>query len=101
MDLITDFASGKDYLQLSKAVFAGINTGAGVGHGAIIKDAEFVSSPTANHGTTANAHLIYNNTSGVLYYDADGSGVGAAVEVAILGTTMHPALVASDILIVA
>ena len=101
VDLITDFASGKDYLQLSKAVFAGINTGAGVGHGAIIKDAEFVSSPTANHGTTANAHLIYNNTSGVLYYDADGSGVGAAVEVAILGTTMHPALVASDILIVA
>ena len=101
VDLITDFTSGKDHLQLSKAVFAGLNTTAGMSHGAILKDVEFVSSPTATHGTTSNSHLIYNSTSGVLYYDADGSGGGAAVEVAILGTAIHPALVAADILVIA
>ena len=43
--------------------------------------------------------IARGSTSGVLYYDADGNGAGAAVKVAILGT--HPALVASDILIIA
>ncbi len=97
VDMITDFASGKDHLQFSKAIFAGLHSVTGAG--TAIKASEFISSPTATHGTTANSHLIYNSTSGVLYYDADGNGAGAAVKVAILGT--HPALVASDILIIA
>ena len=101
VDFITDFTAGKDHLQLSKTIFAGLNTGAGIGRGAILKASEFVSSPTATHGTTPDSHLIYNSTSGVLYYDADGSEAGPAVEVAILGTTTHPALVASDILVIA
>ena len=101
VDLITDFTSGKDHLQLSKAIFAGLKTEAGVGYGiengTVLKASEFVSSKTAVQGTTATSHLIYNSTSGALYYDADGS----AVEVAILGATTHPALAASDILIIA
>ena len=101
VDVITDFVSGKDHLQLSKAIFAGLTTAAGAGNGAVLKASEFVSSPTATHGITATSHLIYNSTSGALYYDADGSGKGAAVEVAILGTTGHPALTAADILIIA
>ena len=101
MDLITDFTSGKDHLQLSKTIFAGIRTAAGTGEGKTLAGTEFVSSKTATQGTTANSHLIYNTATGALYYDADGSGKGAAVEVAILGTTTHPALVAADILIVA
>ena len=100
VDLITDFASGKDHLQLSKAIFAGLNTVAGTGNGTVLKVSEFVSSPTATHGTVTTSHLIYNSTSGVLYYDADGNGKGAAVEVAILGTSTHPALALTDILII-
>ena len=99
VDLITDFASGVDHLQFSKAIFAGLHSVAG--NGTTLKASEFVSSPTATHGTTANSHLIYNTTSGVLYYDADGNAAGAAVKVAILGATTHPALAASDILIIA
>ena len=99
VDLITDFASGKDHLEFSKAAFSALHAVAGVGSG--LKASEFVSSPTATHGTTANSHLIYNSTSGVLYYDADGSGAGAAVKVAILGTSTHPALTAADVLIIA
>ena len=101
VDLITDFVSGKDQLQFSKAVFTGLNSAAGTGNGSPLNVTEFVSSTIATQGTTASSHLIYNSTSGVLYYDADGNAAGAAVKVAILGTTTHPALVASDILIVA
>ena len=97
VDIITDFASSKDHLQFSNAIFAGLHSVAGAG--TAIKANEFVSSPTATQGTTAISHLIYNSTSGVLYYDADGNAAGAAVKVAILGT--HPTLVASDILIIA
>ena len=99
IDKITDFISGTDKLQFSKAIFAGITRAAGTGLGTTLTAKEFVSSTTATSGTTATSHLIYNSTTGGLYYDADGSAKGAAVEVAILGT--HPALVASDILIVA
>ena len=97
VDLITDFASGKDHLEFSKVAFSALHAVAGVGSG--LKASEFVSSPTATQGTTANSHLIYNSTSGALYYDENGSGAGAAVKVAILGTSTHPALTAADILI--
>ncbi len=101
VDLMTDFVSGKDHLQLSKAIFAGLNTAAGTGNGSSLNTTEFVSSKTVIQGTTATSHLIYNSTSGILYYDADANSKGAAVELAILGTTTHPALVAADILIIA
>ena len=101
IDLITDFSSGKDHLQLSKAIFTGLKTVSGAGNGTALKIAEFIASPTAVHGTTVNSHLIYNSTSGALYYDADGSGKGTALELAILGTTTHPALSAADIFVIA
>ena len=100
-DIITDFVSGRDHLQFSKSVFTGLNTTAGQGNGTPLIVSEFVSSPTATRGGTAASHLIYNNLSGTLYYDADAYGSGIAVKVAILGTTTHPALAAADILIIA
>jgi Ca2+-binding RTX toxin-like protein len=42
-------------------------------------------------------HFLYDTASGNLYYDADGSGVKAAVQFTTL--TGHPTLVASDLLI--
>ena len=101
LDAITDFVSGTDKLQFSKAVFAKITTVAGAGLGATLTATEFVSSKIATSSATATAHFIYNSTSGGLYYDADGNGKGAAVDIAILGTVTHPALTAADILIVA
>ena len=100
VDSITDFVSGKDHLQFSKSIFTGLFTVAGNGNGNKLMASEFVSSPIATHGITTSSHLIYNNLSGALYYDADGNGSDVAIKVAILGTATHPALAASDIFII-
>ncbi len=46
-----------------------------------------------------NDYLLYNATSDVLFYDADGSGQGVAVQFGSL--TTKPAVTANDFLIVA
>ena len=49
----------------------------------------------ASHsGSNTNAALTYDTGDHTLYYDADGSGVGAKVLVAAL--TAHPVLDAGD-----
>ncbi len=48
-------------------------------------------------GFTTNAAGV---ATGALYYDADGAGGTAAVQFAVLAGTPHPALSATDILIV-
>jgi hypothetical protein len=45
--------------------------------------------------TQAHGQFLYNGVNGALYWDADGSGVGAKVLVASL--IGHPALAASDL----
>ncbi|MFZ6757260.1 beta strand repeat-containing protein, partial [Undibacterium sp. Ji50W] len=94
-DTITGFLVGTDKLQVSKALFAGLTSVVGNGFSVA---AEFVSNATgAAVGT--NAQFDYNTATGVLSYDADGTGAGAAVTVATL--TGLPAIVATDIVIVA
>jgi hypothetical protein len=40
-------------------------------------------------------------TTGALYYDADGNGSGAAVQIAILGTSSHPTVAYTDFAVIA
>ena len=47
--------------------------------------------------TTASQHLIYNSGTGALFYDADGLGGAAQVQIAAL--TLHPVLAAGDIIL--
>jgi Ca2+-binding RTX toxin-like protein len=94
LDTITDFVSGTDKLQFSKNVFAGL--GKAVGN---LTDAQFAYS---TESLTPTDRIIYNSSIGALYYDADGSGsASSAVQVALIGTSTHPALAYSDIQIVA
>jgi Ca2+-binding RTX toxin-like protein len=62
-------------------------------------DVQFWSS---NAGTAHDAddRIIYNTSTGRLFYDSDGNGAGAAVQIAIIGN--RPSNIASnDFVIVA
>jgi Ca2+-binding RTX toxin-like protein len=62
------------------------------------RDARFYAAAGATSGHDANDRLIYNTTTGDLYYDADGSGAGAALPVASLQGA--PTLTACDITVI-
>lgn len=88
LDKITDFTSGTDTLAFSRASFSALSIGQ-------LSTAAFVQAVAA---ITPDQHIIYNQSTGVVSYDADGSGSGAAIAVAQLkaGT----ALTAQDIKVV-
>jgi Ca2+-binding RTX toxin-like protein len=87
-DTLTDFVKGADKIDLSRAIFTAFG-------------GQSISS-ALNNNEIGN-HLLYNKSTGILSYDADGSaGSGAAVQVALLGTGSHPSsLQGSDFMIVA
>lgn len=90
VDTIADFATNVDRIELENAVFAKLTTlGA-------LSELNFVASATGK-ALDANDHVLYNTTTGALYYDADGSGSGAAVLFATL--TGMPTISAGDFLI--
>lgn len=95
-DLITDFSHSKgDMLLLSKATFTGFSY-----TGTLNSDA-FLAAAGATEANDASDRVIYDTATGILYYDADGVGGTAAVEFAQLGGVQHPALVYSDLQIIA
>lgn len=91
IDTILDFSSAKDTLILDDAIFQSL---AGK---TIVSDNLEIGAGVSTASETDN-YLIYNTTSGALYYDADGSTIGGvdAVQIAQLGVDIHPTLVASD-----
>ena len=94
LDTITDFEVGMDKVQLSKAIFAAL------GDTATLTDAEFWAGDGVTSAHDSSDRILYNASTGALYYDADGTGSGAAVQTALLGTTSHPTnLTFSDFLI--
>jgi Ca2+-binding RTX toxin-like protein len=70
VDAILDFSAADDAIQLSRAIF----TAAGP-NGTLNPDAFHVGSAAAD----AEDRIVYNSSTGQLYYDADGSGAGAAM----------------------
>jgi Ca2+-binding RTX toxin-like protein len=95
LDTITDFVTGTDKLQLSKAVFFGLGSFTGN-----LAAGQFWSAAGATSSHDADDRLIYNTTTGALYYDADGSGRVSAVQIALIGTAIHPDLIYTDIQII-
>ncbi len=74
VDAITDFSSVYDTVLLENAVFAGLPTGT-------LSAAAFRAGTAALDATD---RIVYDRTSGALYFDADGSGAGAAQQFAQL-----------------
>jgi Ca2+-binding RTX toxin-like protein len=87
-DHITDFVSGTDQLQLDIRLFTELSSG-------------YLSVDKFGQGTkalTTVQRLIYDQTQGALYYDADGSGKGAAKLIAVLDNKAQ--LTSSDFFVV-
>ena len=84
-DLIYDFTRGEDHLQFNAAAF-GFSFG-------IVDGVNFFSgtSPAAH---AAISTLLYNNTSGLLFLDPDGTGTDSLSVIAAIGGAPH--LAASD-----
>ena len=94
-DNITDFSRAEgDRIQLSKAVFAGFS------HLGSLTADEYYAAAGAKTAHDASDRMIFNTTTGDLYYDADGSGAKAAA-VLVAHLTGHPALAYGDIQIIA
>jgi serralysin len=93
VDRITDFSVVDDRIQLENGIFKAFGSTGG------ISSANLRAGAGVTTAADANDHLLYNATTGALYYDADGSGsASAAIQFATLGTGL--ALTGSDFVII-
>ncbi|MDX2275216.1 MAG: calcium-binding protein [Hyphomonadaceae bacterium] len=76
-DTITDFVHGTDKVQLDNSVFTAL------GADGVLAPGRFWIAADAHD---ANDRIVYNSSTGALFYDADGNGVGAKVQIATLDT---------------
>ena len=93
-DSVTDFVARTDKIQLDDDIFSSLTGGVALTSAQFLSGAGVISALTSDH------RVIYNTTTGALYYDADGLNGEAAVQFAVLGSTTHPALNAGDFVIV-
>ena len=93
-DLVTDFAAGSDTLVLDGRAMAALGASGRFSAG----DARFHAAAGATVGHDADDRVVYNTASGELFYDADGSGAGAAQRIGTLEGA--PTLAAGDIEVV-
>ena len=91
-DSIANFESGQDKLVFFSS---GFGTG-GSGDGTILDPTKF-SSGTSGTASTINHRFVFDTDDKKLYFDADGSGSGAAVHIA---TTTGVDILHSNILLV-
>jgi Ca2+-binding RTX toxin-like protein len=93
IDTIQAFVVGEDFIGLSQAIFTGI--------GLVLTDEAFQLGATAND---AGDRIIYNQTTGQLFFDADGLGGLAQTQFAVMTVVPGqplPALTIDNFLMVA
>ncbi len=88
-DTVTDFIVVDDTIQLENSIFTALTT---TGTLAVSQFRIGVSA------LDANDFVIYNSTTGKLLYDADGSGAGAAVQIAMIGAGLS--LTNADVVVI-
>ncbi|PSF38660.1 hypothetical protein C7H19_03905 [Aphanothece hegewaldii CCALA 016] len=91
IDQITDFNTVDDTIVVSATGFGG-----GLTIGTTVSTSQWFIGTAA---TTASHRFIYNNTNGNLFFDVDGNGANAAIQLAILSGM--PTLSQNDILVIA
>ncbi len=94
LDRIKDFNVKDDSVYLDKAIFKKLGSGS-MSSPKKLSSSFFTVGDKAKDG---NDYVIYNKSTGVLSYDADGSGSGGSVAVAKLSKNL--AMTSSDIYII-
>jgi Ca2+-binding RTX toxin-like protein len=80
VDTVADFVVADDTIQLENAIFTALTTTGTLGAGSLRAGAGVTSAADADD------FVLYDATTGALYYDADGSGLAAgAVQFARIG----------------
>ena len=83
-DTITDFSSAQgDKIVLSKGIFGSVSA-------ALPASELLVTNGNGGSVAAGSAHLIYDSSTGNLYYDSDGGSSSNRTLFATLGTTTHP-----------
>ena len=90
IDRITDFAVIDDTIRLENAVFTGVSPGT-------LSGLAFVAN-LAGTATDALDRIIYEIDTGKLFFDADGTGLGARVHFATLDANL--ALTRADFFVI-
>lgn len=91
VDHLSDFSAIDDTIQLSKGIFTALSAGTLVA-------SAFKDLSVAGAKIDANDRILYNKTTGALYYDADGNGSKAAVQFTVIDTKV--ALTHTDFFVV-
>jgi Ca2+-binding RTX toxin-like protein len=88
IDLVADFTPGSDTIQVDQTnYFQGLSLG------------ELAASQFAiGSATGTGPQIVYNQTTGALFFDSDGAGAGVAARFATVAG--HPTLSASDFFVV-
>jgi Ca2+-binding RTX toxin-like protein len=75
-DLITDFNGGEDQIQLNAAAYPALPMG--------VLDIGAFQIGTGSAAVNADVRVIFDSTTGKLFYDADGSDIQPAVQFAAI-----------------
>jgi Ca2+-binding RTX toxin-like protein len=94
VDRITDFVRGSDELLFENANFTALGSSGAWAAG----DGRFRSGAGITRGQDSTDRLVYNLSTGSLYYDADGSGSGGSHLIATFAG--NPTLSASDFTVI-
>jgi Ca2+-binding RTX toxin-like protein len=94
-DTIVDFThADRIVLDTSTSLFAALRDGDATVHA--LEASRFHAGDVA---TASSQRIVYDASTGALYYDPDGSGVKQQVMIAMVNAADHPTLTADDIFI--
>jgi Ca2+-binding RTX toxin-like protein len=86
--------SGTDKILLDDDIFARFSSAVAT----TVQTGQFIKAPGLSAARDGDDFLIYNTTTGDLYYDSDGNGAATAVKFAVLGGA--PSIALTDFLII-
>ena len=93
VDRIIDFETGSDTIRLENSVFSALPVSSDLNSGM------FVSGENQMNANDANDFIIYNSTTGAVYYDADGS-LGGSQPIQFIGVGVGLNLTAEDFAVI-